>query len=118
MRFEDGIDLFSVGYLLAIEHAAARLIDDAASQLTIVRDLVTDIRDGQIGKHVLAVRRAGVLKHHLCTLHDLLGNADERAVCLPLLPLPLPCGHALNRLHPTPSRASAIAKTLETSKTQ
>src|SRR5215471_5019838 len=118
MRFEDGIDLLGVGHLLAIEHAAARLIDDTASQVTIVRDRVTDIRDGQIGKHVLAVRRTGVLKYHLCPLYNLLGNGDERAICLPLLPVPLSCGHALDLLHPTPSRTSAITKTLETSMIQ
>src|SRR5262249_12382604 len=41
---------------------------------------------------------------------------DERAVCPDLALLPLPCGHALDLLHPTPSCARAIAKTLETSK--
>src|SRR5215470_5519784 len=116
MRFEDGIDLFGVGHLLAVEHAAACLIDDAASQIRIMCDLAADIGDGDIGKHVFATRRAGVLKHNMGTLDNLLGNTDERAVCPDLALLPLPCGHALDLLHPTPSCARAIAKTLETSK--
>src|SRR5215831_9592753 len=61
MGFEDGIDLLGAGDLLPLEHAAPRLIDDAASQVTIVRNLLADMSDSQIGSHGLAAL-AGVLK--------------------------------------------------------
>ena len=38
---EDRIDLFGRWYLLAVEHAAARLIDHTGSQATKVLDLLT-----------------------------------------------------------------------------
>src|SRR5262245_61544198 len=47
-------------------------------------------------------------------LHNLLGNTDERTVCPGLAFLPLPAGHTLDLLHPTPRRARVIAKTLDT----
>src|SRR5258708_13121771 len=40
MGLEDRIDFLGIGDLLAIEHAAARLIDHALAKTTIMRDLV------------------------------------------------------------------------------
>ena len=115
MGLEDRIDLLGVGNLLSVQHAAARLIDHTAPQTTIVLDLLADFFDGHVGKHVLAARLAGLLEHHSCAFHDLLGNADELAICPRLLLVALPCRHALDFVHPTPRRTRAIAKTLDTS---
>ena len=62
MGLEDGIDLLGSGDLLAIEHTAARLIDHAAPQATVVRDLSPALVNGQVGKHVLAAPLAGPLQ--------------------------------------------------------
>jgi hypothetical protein len=40
VRFEDQIDLIRRRHLFAIEHAAARLVDDARAERAIMRDLV------------------------------------------------------------------------------
>src|SRR5207245_11238154 len=42
VRFKNGINLLAVGYLFAIEHAATRLIDHTAPQLTKVLDLFAE----------------------------------------------------------------------------
>src|SRR5947209_81436 len=107
-----------LGNLLSIEHAAARLIDHLASQTTIVLDVLADFFDHHVGKQILAERLAGVLKCHSCTFHDLLGNADELAICAGLLLAALPRRHPLDLVHPTPCRTPAIAKTLDTSQFQ
>src|SRR3984893_18817704 len=115
MGFEDGIDLFGVGNLLSVEHAAARLIDHMASKSAIVLDVLAYVFDGDVGKHILAARLAGLLKHHSCAFRNLLDNADELAICPGLRFIALPRRHALDLVHPTPCRTRAIAKTLDTS---
>jgi len=40
VSFKDGIDLFGVGNLLSLQHAAARLIDHRVSQFTVVGDFL------------------------------------------------------------------------------
>ena len=50
--------------------------------------------------------------------HDLLGNADEHAVCPGLLLVTLPRRHALDLVHPPPRRACAVAKPLDSSQVQ
>src|SRR6266480_1857065 len=56
VRFKNGINLLAVGYLFAIEHAATRLIDHTASQLTKVLDLFAEFFDGRVGKHIPAAQ--------------------------------------------------------------
>src|SRR5262249_4570381 len=107
-------DLLGGGYLFSVEYSAARLIDDAGSQTTIVRNLLANACNRQTGKHVFAARLAGAPKHPMRFLHNLFANTDERTLCPRLALLPLPCGHTLDLLHPTPCRARAIAKTLDT----
>src|SRR5262249_44605809 len=88
--FEDGIDLLGICQLLSVEYAAARLIDYSVSQTTIMFNLLPEARDRQVGKQVFAARLAGVLNNPSGTLHDLLGNPDERTICCGLALLPLP----------------------------
>ena len=59
MGFENRVDLLGSWNLLAVEYAAAQLIDHADSQTAIVLDLLARLRDGQVGKHVFAARFAG-----------------------------------------------------------
>jgi hypothetical protein len=66
--------------LLAVEHAAARLIDDTGSQATKVLDLLARLRDRQLGDEIFAARFAGLPKRRSCAFDDLLGNTDEFAV--------------------------------------
>ena len=40
VRLEDRVDLLGIGDLLALEHAAARLVDDAIRQPAIAADLI------------------------------------------------------------------------------
>src|SRR4249919_3739825 len=118
MGLEDRVDLLCIGNLLSIEHAAARLIDHLASQTTIVLDVLADFFNGHVGEHILAARLAGLLERHSCAFHDLLGNADELAICPGLLLVALPRRHPLDLVHSTPCRTRAIAKTLDTSQFQ
>src|SRR5262249_28922611 len=87
---EGGIDLLGSCQLFAIEYAAARLIDYAGPQTTIVCDLLAEARDGQVGKQVFAAPLAGALKYPSGALHDLLSNTNERPVYVALALLPLP----------------------------
>jgi hypothetical protein len=67
--------------LVAVEHTAARLIDDTGSQATKVLDLLARLRDHQIGDHIFSARFAGLSERRSCAFDDPLGNADELAVC-------------------------------------
>jgi len=46
---------------------------------------------------------AGLPKRRFVRFDDLLGNADELAVCPGLVLMALLWGHPLNLLHPTPA---------------
>src|SRR5262249_39340601 len=87
---EDGIDLLDICQLLAVEYAAACLIDYSVSQTTIVFDLFPEASDRQVGKQAFAAPLAGILKNPSGSLHDLLGNPDERTIRCGLAVLPLP----------------------------
>src|SRR5258705_13514703 len=50
MGLEDRIDLLGIGHLLAIKHAAARLINHLLAETAIMRDLVADGVDRHGGK--------------------------------------------------------------------
>ena len=78
-------------------------------------DVFADFFQGRVGQRILAARLAGLLKLHSGAFHNLLGNADERAICPGLLLMALPCRHPLNLVHATPCRTRAIAKTLDVS---
>src|SRR6266576_1066429 len=108
------IELLDSWNLLAVEHTAARLIRHTNSQSTKVLDLLARLRDRQIGDHIFAARFAGPPERRSCTFDDLLGNADEFAICRGLLLLALPCGHPLNLLHPAPRRSRPISEPLDT----
>src|SRR5213078_1925472 len=118
VRFKNGINLLAVGYLFAIEHAATRLIDRTAPQLAKVLDLFAEFFDGRVGKHIPAAHLASLFERRARVPHNLFGNTDEHAVCRGLLLVALPRGHPLDRLHPTPRRTPAIAKSLDSSQFQ
>src|SRR5882762_1063325 len=60
MGLEDRIDLLGIGDPLAIEHAAARLVDHTLAETAIMRDVVADIVERQPGKRVLAMHLGGL----------------------------------------------------------
>ena len=86
VRLEDRVDLLGVGDLLAFEHAAAGLVDDAICQAAIVLDLFAQRGDGQVVEQVLAAGVSGLLERRSGACHDFLGDADELAVLGGLLP--------------------------------
>ena len=47
VRLEDRINLFGCGYLFAVEHAAARLLDHPRAEIGIMRDLLAEGLDVQ-----------------------------------------------------------------------
>jgi hypothetical protein len=113
------IEMISIGILIASvrrgnREAAARLIDHTGSQATKVLDLLARLRDSEIGNHIFSARFAGLPERRSCAFDDLLGNADELAVCPGLMLLALPCGHPLDLLHPTPRRSRPISEPLDT----
>src|SRR4030088_3315510 len=113
MGLENGIELLGSWNLLAVEHTAARLIDDTGSQATKVLDLLARLRDRQIGDHIFSARFAGLPKRRSCAFDDLFGNADEFAAFPGLMLMALLWGHPLNLLHPTPRRSRPVPETLD-----
>src|SRR6266851_1803308 len=99
---------------IAVENAAARLIDHTGSQATKVLDLLAYLRHSQVGDHIFTARFAGLPERRSCAFDDLLGNADEFAVFSALLVVPLRRCHPLDCQHPPSCRARAIAKPLDT----
>ena len=93
MRLEDRTNFLGIGDLLAIEHAAARLIDHTLAKTTIMRDLVAQSVDRHGGKEVFAAQFAGFIERGSGVRHHLLGNADQFAVGRGLPALALPRGH-------------------------
>ena len=77
-------------------------------------DLLARLRDRQIGDHIFAARFAGLPERRSRAFDDLLGDADEFAVCRGLLLLALPRGHSLDLLHPPPRRSRPISEPLDT----
>src|ERR1700759_1705831 len=59
---EDRIDLIRRRHLFAIEHTAARLVDDARAERAIMRDLVAQGLDVQRREQVLASHPSGIVK--------------------------------------------------------
>src|SRR6476659_3125896 len=96
MGFENRIQLLDRWNLLAVEHSAARLISHTGAQSTKVLDLLARLRDRQIGDHIFAARFAGPPERRSRTFDDLLGDANEFAICRGLTILALPCGHPLD----------------------
>jgi hypothetical protein len=73
-----------------------------------VRDLSPALVNGEVGKDVFAAPLAGPLQDDSCVRHNLLGNADQRAVGAALALMTLPRRHALDLLHPSPRRPRTI----------
>src|ERR1700686_3222569 len=78
MRLEDRIDLLGIGDLLAVEDAAARLVDHTLAETAIMRDLVAQRVDRHGGKRVLAVHPGGLLECGLGARHL---RTSERSTC-------------------------------------
>jgi hypothetical protein len=78
--FEDRIDFLGIGDLLAIEHAAARLIDHTLDKTTIVCNLVAKGVNRHGGKEALAARLAGSIERGSGARYHFLGNADQFTV--------------------------------------
>src|ERR1700674_1997092 len=115
---ENRIELLGTGNLLAVEHTAARLIDDTGSQAPKVLDLLARLRNRQVGDQIFAARFAGLPKRRSCAFDELLGNTDELAVFPGLMLVALLWSHPLNLLHPTPRRSRPISETLDTAASQ
>src|SRR6266513_3005049 len=112
---KDGKDLFFVGNLLSLEHAAAGLIDHTVAQFAELLDLLAQFADAPVGEQVPAVRFPGALEYFPCRFHHLFGDADQLAVLLGLpCCLPLLGRQALDFLHPSPRGSRAIVKPAKT----
>lgn len=74
--FKDGKQLLRVGNRLALQHAAAGLVDHLLSQLAIVLNLLA--QGLQLGG-LEDIRHTGILalvQHRAGAVHDLLGDLD------------------------------------------
>jgi hypothetical protein len=121
MRLENRLDFLGIGPLLAIEHAAARLIDHSLAETAIVGDLVANGVNRHRSKRVLAEQLGGFVECGSGARHHLVSNVDQRPVGRGLPrsdALALPRGHALYLVHASPRRTPAIAKTRDTSQLQ
>ena len=110
--FEDRIDFLLGWNLLSLEHAPAALIDDAQAELAVVLDLPSKLADHQVVHQVNGALIFGLFEYLSGIVDDLLGDSDELAIFFLLLVVALPRGHALDRQHPTPRRACAVRKVI------
>src|SRR6266850_7868293 len=113
VRLEDREDLLGVWHPLALDHAAARLVDHATSQPAVVVDLLSQPLDRQVAEQILAARLTELPERRTGTSHDLLGNTDELAILAGLPAVPLRGAHPLDGLHPPPCGARAVVKPLD-----
>jgi hypothetical protein len=114
MDFKDRKDLFFVGNLFPLEHAAARLIDHTVTQFAELLDLLAECADAQVAEQLPAACFPGAFKDFAGRLHDLHGDSEQLAIFLGLSFLPFFGCQALNFLHPSPRRSRAIVKPAKT----
>ncbi len=108
--FEDGKHFLRVGNLLPFQHAAAGLIEDAFSQLAIVRNLLLKFPQQCLLQHLSDVCIFGLLQYGVRALHHLFSDLDQLTIFSGESSLPLRTGHALNLLITTLGGAAAIVK--------
>src|SRR5439155_16390218 len=108
--FENGIQLFSGGHLLAVKDATTGLTDDAVAELTVARDLTAERVDGHVREGIETTNACGALDDGLGLGEDLLGDPDERAIRAHLPTMSLSRRPALDLLHPAASGAPAVRK--------
>src|SRR2546425_5826472 len=108
MGFENGVELFLGGHLLAMKDSPARLTDDTGTELAVARDVTPKGVDRDLRGKVETPNAHGSLDDGPRLSDHLLGDPDERAIRAHLLTVSLPCRHALNLLHPAPSAARAV----------
>src|SRR5437870_6900406 len=106
--FENGVELFLGGYLLAMKDPPACLTDDTDTELAVARDVTPKGVDRALREKVETPNAHGSLDDGPRLSDHLLGDPDERAIRAHLLTVSLPCRHALNLLHPAPSAARAV----------
>ena len=78
--FEDGKQFLRLGNLLPFQHATASLIEDAFSQLAIVRDLLAELLQQGLVKHIPDACIFGLVQYGVCAPHYLLGDLDQLTV--------------------------------------
>ena len=77
VALKNGVDFLIRRDLLAIQHAAASLIDDAVAQLAIVLDVFAEGLDGQVIEWRFATGLLSLLEHAAGIGNDPLADADE-----------------------------------------
>src|SRR5437870_6217754 len=108
--FENGIQLFSRGYLLALKDATAGLADDAVAERTVARDLTAERVDGHVRDGIETTNACGSLDDSPGLGEDLFGDPDERAIRAHLPTMSLSRRHALDLLHPAACGPCAVRK--------
>jgi len=108
--FKDRIDLLVGWNLLALEHSAAGLIDDAVPELTVVLDHPAQLLNGNVLHHVDDVNIFRLFEHLARIAHDVFRSTYELAILLLLLVMALLGSHALDLLHPAPCQTCVVGK--------
>ena len=111
--FKNRVDLLIGWNLFSLKHAAPALIDDAVAELAVVIDLSSKLANDQVVHQVKTALIFCLFKYPSGIVDDLLGDPDELAIFVLLPIMPLPRGHALDLLHPTPRRACAVRKIID-----
>jgi len=111
--FKNRVDLLIGWNLFSLKHAAPALIDDAVAELAVVIDLSSKLANDQVVHQVKTALIFCLFKYPSGIVDDLLGDPDELAIFVLLPIMPLPRGHALDLLHPTPRRACAVRKVID-----
>ncbi len=104
---EDREDLVFVGNLLALEHSAAGLIDDAIGEAAVMLELLAEGFDQDGALSIGAAHPLGILDDLPSSLDNPAGELDQLAVLGNLLIVPLPGSQPLKLLH-TPSRLARV----------
>jgi len=109
---EDRVDFLLAGNLFSLNHPAASLVDDAATQIAVGGNLLPQLVDHHARDHIDPLNAFGLFDHLACILHYLPGDPQQFAVLGFLLLLALLGGHPLELLHAALSAAGAIGKAL------